>query len=148
LAIAVAIIVALIFCALGPFRGSLTKPSTPLKPPPPWQIGVMACVWATLWFILVLLAFGIAPQFPPAVAMGVGILLSAAILYLLPRWTAHPDWGDGHQYATVFGVILGSMLLSFVGFIGSLPLDLYFKIVIDALAVLLLIALGRHRRQN
>lgn len=146
-AIAVAIIVALIFSAPGPFQGSLAKPAVPLKPPPPWQIGVMACVWATLWFVLVLLAFGIAPQFPPAVAVGVGILLAAAILNLLPRWTAHPSWGDRHQFATIFGVILGSMLLSFVGFIGSLPADLYFKIGIDALAVVLLIALGRRRRQ-
>ena len=146
-AIAVAIIVALIFCALGPFQQSLAKPAAPLKPPPPWLIGAAACVWATLWFVLVLLAFGIAPQFPPAVAMGVGILLAAAILYLLPRWTAQPSWGDGHQFATIFGVILGSMLLSFVGFIGSLPADLYFKIGIDALAVVLLIALGRRLRQ-
>jgi hypothetical protein len=146
-AIAVAIIVALIFCALGPFQQSLAKPAAPLKPPPPWLIGAAACVWATLWFVLVLLAFGIAPQFPPAVAMGVGILLAAAILYLLPRWTAHPLWGDRHQFATIFGVILGSMLLSFVGFIGSLPADLYFKIGIDALAVVLLIALGRRLRQ-
>jgi hypothetical protein len=126
-AIAVALIMALIFCALGPFGQSLAKPAAPLKPPPPWQIGVIACAWATLWFVLVLLAFGIAPQFPPAVAIGVGILLSAAILLLLPRWTAHPGWGIGHQFATIFGVILGSMLLSFVGFIGSLSLDLYFK---------------------
>jgi hypothetical protein len=35
------------------------------------------------------------------------------------------------------------MLVSFVGFIGSLPLDLYFKIGVDALALLLLIALGQ-----
>jgi hypothetical protein len=147
-AIAVVVIAALIFCALGPFRDSLAKPAAPLKPPTPWLIGAAACVWATLWFVLVLLAFGIAPQFPPAVAMGIGILLSAAILYLLPRWEAHPLWSERHQYTTIFGVILGSMLLSFVGFIGSLPLDLYFKIVVDALAVVLLVALGRRLRLN
>jgi hypothetical protein len=146
-AVSVTIIAALIFCALGPSRQSLAKPAAPLKPPPPWLIGVLACVWATLWFVLVLLAFGIAPQLPPAVALGVGILLPVAIFLLLPRWTAHPDWGDRYQYATVFGVILGSMLLSFAGFIGSLPADLYFKIGVDALAVVLLIVLGRRLRQ-
>jgi hypothetical protein len=54
-----------------------------------------------------------------------------------------------HQFATIFGAILGSMLLSFVGFIGSLPLDLYFKIGVDALALLFLFALGsRLHRQG
>jgi len=146
--IAVAVIVALIFCALGPFRKSLAQPATPLKPPTPWLIGVAGFVWATLWYVLALLAFGIAPQFPPAVAVGAGILLSVTILLFLPRWTAHPGWGDRHRFTTVFGVILGSMFLSFVGFIGSLPLDLYFKIGVDALAALLLIALDRRLRRE
>ena len=111
-------------------------------------MGLAACVWATLWYALVLLAFGIAPQFPPAAAMGGGILLAGAIVLLLPRWTAHPEWSDMHQFGTLFGLILGSMLLSFVAFIGSLPLDLYFKIGVDALAVLLLIVLGLRIRRK
>jgi hypothetical protein len=141
-AVAVTVIAALVFCALGPCRDSLARPAAPLKPPAAWLLGTAACVWATLWYALVLLAFGIAPQFPPAIAVGSGILLSAGILLVLPRWTAHPDWGDARQFATIFGAILGSMLLSFVGFIGSLPLDLYFKIGVDGLALGLLIALG------
>ena len=149
MAIAVAVIAALIFCALGPFRRALAQPATPLKPPAPSLLGAAACVWATLWYALVLLAFGIAPQFSPSIAVGAGILLSTAIVLLLPRWTTHSDWGDTHQFATIFGVMLGSMLSSFVGFIGSLRLDLYFKIGVDALAFLLLIALGaRFRRQS
>jgi hypothetical protein len=140
-------ILALIFLALGPFRALLTKSAAMTNPPPPWLIGFTACLWATLWYVLVLLAFGIAPQFHSAIAMGSGILLAGAIVFLLPRWTAHPDWGDMHQFGTLFGVILGSMLLSFVGFIGSLPLDLYFKIGVDALAVLLLMALGLRLRR-
>ena len=146
--IAVVAVLALIFFALGPIRESLARPAAPMKPPSPWLLGLAACVWATLWYVLVLLAFGIAPQFPPAIAIGGGILLAGAIVLTLPRWTAHPDWNDMHQFGTLFGVILGSMLLSFVGFIGSLPLDLYFKIVVDALAVLLLIMLGLRLRRK
>ena len=40
------------------------------------------------------------------------------------------------------------MLVSFVGFIGSLPLDLYFKIGVDVLALVLLLALGRALRRQ
>jgi hypothetical protein len=141
-AVAAVVIVALIFSALGPLRRSLPQSSSPLKPPAPWLIGSAAFVCATLWYCFVLLAFGIAPQFPPAIAVAGEILLPAAILFSLPRWTAHPEWRVDHQFATIFGAILGSMLLSFVGFIGSLPLDLYFKIAVDALALALLIAFG------
>jgi hypothetical protein len=74
--------------------------------------------------------------------MPAGILLSVTILLLLPRWAAHADWSDTHQFATIFGAMLGLMLSSFVGFIGSLSLDLYFKIGVDALALLLMVALG------
>jgi hypothetical protein len=140
-------ILALVFFSLGPFRESLAQPAAPMRPPSPWLLGLAACIWATLWYALVLLAFGIAPQFPPAIAVGGGILLAGAIVLLLPRWTAHPDWDDMHQFGTLFGVILGSMLLSFVGFIGSLPMDLYFKIGVDAVAMLLLIVLGLRLRR-
>jgi hypothetical protein len=142
LAIAVVAIAILVLGALGPVRRLLAQPSRPLQPPAPWLIGTAGCIWANLWYALVLLAFGVEPRFPPAVAVGGGVILTAAILLFLPRWTAHPDWTDTHQFATIFGTILGSMMLSFVGFIGSLPMDLYFKIGIDALALLLLIALG------
>jgi hypothetical protein len=150
--IAATVIALLIFCALGPYRHALAKPGTSdvngIRPhlPTPWLIGAMGFLCATLWYCFVLLAFGIAPQFPPAIAVAGEILLSAAILALLPRWTAHPLWTEAHQFATLFGVILGSMGLSFVGFIGSLPLDLYFKIGADAIAIVLLSVLGARLR--
>ena len=147
MAIACAAILALIFLAVGPFRNSLARPAASMPPPSPWLLGLAACVWATLWYVLVLLAFGIEPQFPSAIAVVLGILLAGVVVLLLPGWTAHPGWGGMHQFGTLFGVILGSMLLSFVGFIGSLPLDLYFKIAVDALAVVLLIVLGLRLRR-
>lgn len=146
--IASVVVAILISWAIGPFRRSLTQGAAPLRPPARWVIGAAALVWATLWYAFVLLAFGIAPQFPPAIAIGGEILLAAAVLRLLPPWTAHPDWSDTHQFATLFGAILGSMLVSFIGFIGSLPLDLYFKIVVDVLAVVSLTLLGRQLRRS
>jgi hypothetical protein len=148
-AVAVAVVACLVFCSVGPPARRLARPSRPLTPPRPWSIGMAASLWAMLWYALVLLAFGIAPQFPPGLAVGAGIALATAVLCLLPRWTAHRDWCDMHQFATIFGAMLGSMLVSFVGFIGSLPLDLYFKFGVDAIAILLLAALGiRVRRQS
>jgi hypothetical protein len=140
--VAVALITVLIWCALGPYRRLLAQLARPWQPPAPWFIAALAFLWATLWYGLVLLAFGIAPPFPSLAAVGAGVVLASAILLLLPRWTAHPGWSDTHQFTTIYGTILGSMVVSFVGFIGSLPLDLYFKIGVDVLALVLLIALG------
>jgi hypothetical protein len=103
-------------------------------------------LWAVLWYGLVLLAFGIAPAFPPAAAVGAGLLLAALILCLLPRWAADPRWGRGHEFGVIFGTMLGSMLAGFVGLIGAAPADLYFKALVDLLAVALMIALGLRTR--
>jgi hypothetical protein len=95
-----------------------------------------------LWYGLVLLAFGIAPSFPPSVAVGTGLLLAACILLILPRWTVDPRWQRRHEFAVIFGPMLGSMMAGFIGFLGAAPVDLYFKVVVDLLAVAVMIALG------
>lgn len=132
----------LMFLALGPFRSGLTREAVPLKPPAPLLVGVMSALWAALWYGLVLLAFGIAPSFPPSVAVVAGLLVAAGILFLLPRWTVDPHWLQSHAFAVIFGAMLGSMMVSFIGFIGAARADLYFKIVVNILAVVLMGALG------
>jgi ABC-type phosphate transport system permease subunit len=104
---------------------------------------VAGAVWAVLWYGLVLLAFGIAPTFPPSVAVGAGLLVALGAWFFLPRWSAHSAWNQRHTYAGVTGPIAGSMLVSFVGFIGALPPDLGFKILVDLLAAWFLVVLGR-----
>ena len=105
-------------------------------------------LWAVLWYGLVLLGFGVAPAFPPAIAVGTGLLLVAAILFAMPRWAASPRWERRHIFCVIFGTMFGAMLVSFVGFIGAAPMDLYFKIVVNVLAVGCLIALGRRIREH
>lgn len=145
---AVAVIAVLIFSALGPLRTVLAGPSKPWMPPPPWLLATLACIWANFWYTLVLLAFGVAPTFPPPIATGSGILLAATIVLILPHWTAHSLWDNTHQYCVIAGAIIGSMMLSFVGFIGALPMDLYFKIGLDLVATVLLIVFGLRLRQT
>lgn len=142
---AAAAIGVLIYLALGPYADILAKAWKPLKAPPPWLLGFAGGVWATLWYGLVVLALGVAPSVPPAAPVGTGLFLVALILLFLPRWVADPRWNVRHQYALIFGVMLGSMLVSFIGFIGAWPPDLYFKIVVDVIAVGLMAALGVRR---
>jgi len=137
---ALAAIFLLILAALGPARrlGS----DRAMRPPSPWLLGLGGAIWAILVFGLCLLAFGIAPDFPPAAAIGGGVALSALVIVLLPRFAAHPGWRPIHGFGLVFGTMIGSMGVSFVGFIGGDPADLWFKIVADAIAFVLLLWLG------
>ena len=140
--LAEALIAALLFASLGASRHKLTRTSEPLNPPKPWLIAVMGGLWATLLYAVVLFAFGILPTFPPAFAVGLGIVLAGEAITLLPRMTISPDWKPAHQFSLIFGIVTGSMLAGFVGFIGAAPMDLYFKIVVNIVAVALLIRLG------
>jgi len=135
-------IVVIMFMALGPYRDVLSVSCTPQRPPPPWLLGTAGASWAVLWYGLVLLGFGIAPWFSPAVAVVTGLLLAAAVPFCLSRWSAGPRWSRGHEFGLIFGTMLGSMMIGFIGFIGAAPVDLLFKILVDFLAVALLIALG------
>jgi hypothetical protein len=139
---AVVAIAILIYAALGPFRYKLARQSAPLSPPPPWLLGTFAALWAVILYGLVLLGFGIAPSFPTWAAVSIALMLAASALMLLPRWTADPSWRRSHSFAVIFGTMLGSMMVGFIGFIGAERVDLYFKAVVDALAAALMVSLG------
>lgn len=140
--IAVIAICSLLFAALGPIRKKLTIKLLPLKPPRLRTLNVASALWAVLWYGLVLLAVGIAPAFPSGLAVGVGLLLVAAILFLIPRWTVDRSWNRNHAFAVIFGATLGSMIVGFIGFIGATAIDLYFKIIVDVLACVFMIVIG------
>lgn len=95
-----------------------------------------------------LLGFGLAPNFPPMFAVGIGIILIWVALWLVPGWTNDRSWGPTFVFALLFGVILGSMLISFLGFAETKGPDLYFKIITNAVAVILLIVLGTNVKKR
>jgi hypothetical protein len=137
---AVAIIALLIFAAV---RLVPQRPAHAATPPPPLALGVLGAIWAVLWFGLVVLAFGIAPHFPEGAAVAGALAIVALLLIFVPRWAVHASWRRRHDYAVIAGSLVGSMTVSFVGFIGTVNIDLWFKLIVDLLAVLALVWLGR-----
>jgi len=117
--------------------------TTAVRPPAPALLGLGGALWATLWFGMAVLAFGIAPQLsgPAVFAAGLGVML--IVVLLLPRWAAHPGWTGGHAYGLFFGMLTGAMLASFVGFQGAAAEDLWFKVATNLIAWVLMILLGR-----
>lgn len=141
IAIAVAAIGLLIFMALQVFK-SRQPISAPLKPLPVWLLAITGACWATLLYGLVLLGFGIAPGFPPLVAMALGLLLALIALLLVPRWVAGTYWHSNQQFALIFGVMLGAMIAGQIGFMGTTGHDLYFKVITNVITIILMIRLG------
>ena len=114
-----------------------------MRPLSPVALGIIGGLWAALLFGLVLLGFGYDPVFPEWIAVIVPILLLVLLPFLvLPRYTSHPDWNIKHQFGLTCGTIIGSMAAGQIGFIGTYGADLYFKIISNIVAVILLILLG------
>ncbi|HUO99649.1 MAG TPA: hypothetical protein VMU01_13340 [Rhizomicrobium sp.] len=145
--IGLAAIALLVLAAIGPARRLIARKVRPSMPPPPLIAGAFALIAAVLWYGLVLLGFNLRPDFPVPVAAAGGILLGLLVLIAFPRWAAHPNWRDAHAFAVIAGALTGSMGVGFIGFIGASPVDLYGKIVFDALALVLLIMLAVRLRR-
>ena len=138
--VASAAIVALIVAAL---RASDRFTARTLKPPPPWLVAILSAAWAILWFGLVVLAFGIAPQLSAIAVAVVALFAALLLLTIVPLWLANPAWSCRHDYALLAGGLSGSMTASFAGFIGPPTIDLWFKIIVDVAALAWLFWLGR-----
>lgn len=134
--IAVGLIVMLVATAWGRIGKPLK--STVGKSVPVFLIFIAGAVWSSLLFGLVLLGFGIAPGFPPLLAVTGGGLLIIVALWQVPMWAAATSWQRAQRFALGCGVITGSMLISFLGFVGTTGPDLYFKIITNVIAAALL----------
>jgi len=145
---AIGALAVLFFVAVGPFRRALSAAPKPAAPPPPFVLGVLGFLFACFLEALAGLAFGAAPQIPPAAPLAATALVIVLTLALLPRWAAHANWRDGHRYGLVFGAIVGNMAAGYLGYINASPLDFWGKTGIDAVALLALIALGLKLRST
>jgi hypothetical protein len=135
---------AIALLALLAFAGFREKdgPARPGKSPGAWVAAVLAGVWSVGLYALVVLGFGEWPDFPPAAAVAGALVLAAAGLLVIPVFARDPHWRPTIAYATVTGLMIGSMVVSFVGFLGALNADFWFKAVTNVVALALLVVLG------
>jgi hypothetical protein len=136
-----AAIAALFWAAIGPPRFRLAGLAAPKRPPAPWLVGLAGALWALAWFAIEVLAFGIAPDLPPAVAVGAGLAICALMLALVPGWTRHRAWSDRHRAWLIAGTMIATMAIFFQAFVGAAPADLLFKEITNAIAALLFVLL-------
>lgn len=113
------------------------------RPPSPAIIALLGGLWGVVWFLLVILAFGIAPQISAPAVFAAGLLAVVVLMLALTRWTSHLAWTPRHSYFLFTGALTGAMAISFLGFRGAPRQDIVFKVVTNAVALALMFLLGR-----
>jgi len=141
-------ILVFMFFALGPWKNKLPKPMQTLTVPHNAVLGIVGALWATILFGLVLLAFGQFPEFPPVIAIIAGFILVISSVYFVPRWTNSESWNSFSTYSLIFGTTVGAWAVGFIGFLGSDSRDLYFKIITNVVALVLMLLLFRRVRRH
>ena len=130
--------------ALGPIGRRIPGESSASVTPRPWVLGVLGLCFAVVLELLVALAFGAKPDVPPLVSVAVALAVLLGALVLVPRWSTQPRWANPHRYSLVTGLIIGNMIAGYLGYLGAGAIDFWGKTVIDIVAALLLLRLGRH----
>lgn len=118
----------------------------PASPPAPWLLGAIAVALGLPWYGIIILVFSPDPKLhalPFWIPMILGIAWACMVFLLIQRWCSSIGWRDMHRYALIFGAVLVPIIGGFAGSGSWLRMDLIGKIVLDAIAILLLIALGR-----
>jgi hypothetical protein len=149
-AIALVVIAALIFVALGPWWPAHRRAQPARRAPRPWFALLVAFLFALFWFVLVVLSVGVAPSLSAGTAVVGGLILAALAFWLIWRWSASPKWGDAHRLALITGALLASMLVGFLASGAREPVDLIGKLVLNILAIigLSLLAIQIRRRER
>jgi hypothetical protein len=145
IAIAAAVILALIVLAIGPARSRRAVTPSSLRPTHPLVLALIGGFAAVGAFALEVLAFGIAQEFPPALAVAIGLALIAFLLWLIPRFSIHPAWSVRHTIGLIYGAIVTNLIVLFAAFLEASPLDFWGKVVLDVLALLMLSWLAARR---
>jgi hypothetical protein len=115
-------------------------------PPSPWAAGAATLGFGFPWYVLMGLMF--TPNLsirslPFWIPMLVGIAWAFAAFTLFRLWSSSAGWNEKHRYAMIFAAILVCMIAGFLGSSLWPKIDLIGKSVLDVIAVLLLLALGR-----
>jgi hypothetical protein len=110
----------------------------------PWLVGLVTIPMALAWYVLMALVFAPRMSIPLWIPMCGGIAWAALGFFLVRRWSSSAVWGDLHRWTLVSSVILVCMVAGFSGSSTWSRMDLIAKFVMNVIAVVLLLLLGRN----
>jgi hypothetical protein len=115
--------------------GTRTHPRR--RVPVAWIAALAAVLFATPWYGLMSLIFGVHRTWPLWMPMTAGCLWAGCSWAVISYWTASEKWSDLHRLALCFGATVVVMVCGFLGSGNWLRIDLAAKIVLNIVAVLI-----------
>jgi len=149
IAIALACIMLLVFLAyrLRGFR--LARPLATRYALHPSLLGVAGCLLSIPCFMLTVVAYGGSPNLPPWILLAGGIVYALISLLLVRRWASSADFSELHRFALAFGALIANMSAGFMVLAaGALMIDWIGKSLLNVIAVVLMVMLGRRIRRR
>ncbi len=136
---------ALVVFALKLRTPHLREDSVTVTRPRSGLVGIAAFAFGLAWFMLLFLAYGVAPNVPIGIPMVAGVCVAVTAWVFVHRWTAGSGWRDIHSLSLVFGSLLASMLAGFLVLKGSNAptVDYIGKIILNIVSIAVLIWLGK-----
>jgi hypothetical protein len=110
--------------------------------PSPLVVGIVTAVLAFPWWILIVLVFVPRPSLPVWLSLLAALIWASAAYVLIARWSASIGWNDRHRWALAFSALLICMTMGYLGSSLWPAIDLFAKIVLNAIAVLWMVWLG------
>jgi len=115
----------------------------PEKPPSPWLVSLGTLALAFAWYGLIVLVFVPQPSLPLWIPMTGGVAWAALAFFEVKRWVRSAGWGDLHRWGLVSSAILVCMVAGFMGSNTWSRRDLIAKVVLNVIAGVLLLLLGK-----
>jgi len=117
------------------------------RAPSPWLVLPVTLLLGFPWYILMVLLF--APLRPALwIPIAAALVWAVITILLLRYWAAASGWGELHEWALSFGVLLVSMTAGFLGSNVWPMTDLIFKLVLNVLAVAGMLMLARRIKKR
>jgi hypothetical protein len=138
-------IASLVFAAYA-VRASRPQRRPNRSTPRPLFAGVAAIAFGLPWYVLIVLVFVPTPAVPFWAWMIAGTAWAIAAYRVLGNWAQRPGWGAMHGWALAFGALVVNMGGGYLGSNYWAPVDLYGKIVMNAIAIVCMFALARRIR--
>ncbi|MGA3046449.1 MAG: hypothetical protein ABSD67_07475 [Terracidiphilus sp.] len=110
---------------------------------PWWLIGIGTFVFGGAWFELITLVFVPHPGMPLWLSLAAGVVWAWLAFALIRCWSASGQWSDKHRWALSSGATFASMWLGYLSTTGWSTVDLTGKVILNALATMGFIILGR-----
>lgn len=145
LVVGIAAIVALVFVA-NRLRTLRVEP-TFRRAPGTWRVGFTTVGLVLPWYVLMVLMF-IPKPVPAWPALIAGLAWAGLAIFVIRRWSSSSGWQDIHRWALSFGALFTSMTAGFLGSSLWPRMDVIGKLILNILAVVGMILLGRAIRHR